>query len=1012
MSKKKEQSLRKKIVKTVISVVLIVGMIIGMYYANTLMIDNNRMVDNMTGANVKKINTNGVDASAYDLEYYKSDYESSEELAQAEDALDEQIASEGMVLLKNDGLLPLVNTDTPLSFFSVNSNTVMTKAGVMGGGSGNLKEECEESGLKVNDTLWDFYSGKTSDYGLGSGSVSFGDDEDFSINEVPLAEITADSGVVDSLQGTLPVYVLKRVAGEGRDMPRSMYNHANTPEDQQKSYIEPDSTELEILTYLNDHFDNILLVVNTNAAIELDWLSEFPHITAVLEAPSGLNQFAEIITGEENPSGRTVDTYVADASKSPAAQNFGDYQYYDEEGNATKYNYVTYQEGIYVGYRYYETRYEDVVMNTSNVGEYDYASEVCFPFGYGLSYTTFEWSNQAVNWNQDVCTLTVDVTNTGAVAGKDVVEVYAQSPYTDYDRANGVEKPSVELMGYAKTNKLEPGETQTVEVTFNKSQLKAYDYSGAKTYIFDAGTYYITAAKNAHEAVNNILTKKGFDETTGMTAAGNADFVAEYVPENTETDVTTYAKDDYSGKEITNQLDFAAGDATYLTRSDWNGTFPTNDGEVSDVISTWGNEINGTDKDGNPASYVYYKEISEDEIAALDSFDSLNDEDTSSFTEKPVYGKNNGLTLIDVRGLEYDDPLWDDLLDELDADDYYYTIGRSGYGIEGISSVDMPFAMDADTANGLIYGGTGKYYPNSMTLAQTWNQELAKEYGTMIGNEALEGGMNGWYAPSMNIHRTPYSGRNGEYFSEDPFLSGAVASNEILGCASKGVYAYIKHFAFNDQENHRGDRDGQYAIATWLNEQAAREIYLEPFELCMKAGNVEETYLADNGDGTYTEQTREIRACQAIMTAFNRVGNVWTGGCYPLITGIVRNEWDFDGLIITDNANTGVFMDGVQMIEAGADIKLTSADDSMRFDWDKNDLVQYHYAREVMHRTLYTIANSNAMQGMMHGMSFEHKVTTTEIVQKVVNIAFPILIVLLVLMTVLRFIPRKKKETM
>ena len=256
--------------------------------------------------------------------------------------------------------------------------------------------------------------------------------------------------------------------------------------------------------------------------------------------------------------------------------------------------------------------------------------------------------------------------------------------------------------------------------------------------------------------------------------------------------------------------------------------------------------------------------------------------------------------------------------------------------------------MDADTANGLLYGGTGKFYPNSMTLAQTWNQELAREYGVMLGNEAILGGTDGWYAPSMNIHRTPCSGRNGEYFSEDGFLSGAVASNEVLGIASKGVYAYIKHFAFNDQENHRGDTEGQYSIATWLNEQSAREIYLLPFEMCMKAGDVELNYLEAKGDGSYENATRDIRACQAVMTGFNRIGYTWTGGSYNLITGIVRNEWDFDGLIITDNANTGVFMDGYQMIESGADVKLTSQPESARFDFDKNN--KAHHKRNAARR--------------------------------------------------------------
>ena len=363
-----------------------------------------------------------------------------------------------------------------------------------------------------------------------------------------------------------------------------------------------------------------------------------------------------------------------------------------------------------------------------------------------------------------------------------------------------------------------------------------------------------------------------------------------------------------------------------------------------------------------------------------------------------------------MRGLDFDDPQWDDLLDELTYEDYYNTIGLSGYGIEYIDSIDMPFCTDADSANGLIYGGTGKYYPNSMTLAQTWNQELAREMGTMIGNEAIIGGMDGWYAPSMNIHRTPFSGRNGEYYSEDPYLSGAVASNQVYGAATKGVYAYIKHFAFNDQEDHRGDRDGQYGLATWLNEQSAREIYLKPFEMCMKLGDVELNYLEQKSDGTYENATRQIRACQAVMTAFNRIGYTWTGGSYNLLTGIARNEWAFNGMMITDNANTGVFMDGYQMIEAGGDIKLTYLADSARFDFDKNDTATYHYAREAMHRVLYTVANSKAMLGAMPGTEFVDEPSDTEKITMAVDIVCGILIALLAVTTVLRFVPRKKKQ--
>ncbi len=995
------------IIKTLISAILVVIMIAVIIATNTLMVENSRMVNNIMGFNQKTIDNSDVDTAGLDLTYNKPDY-TSEEISAAEDELSDSISSEGIVLLKNDEQVLPLSTDTVFSFFGVNAAKLSIGGGLLGGGS-SLKDVFDSESVKINSTLWQFYSsGDGSDYGLGTGSISYGDSEDFSINECPLSVLKGNGEVMESLKGTTPVYFLKRVAGEGRDMPRSMYNHADNPEDREKSYLEPDSTELEILSYLNDNFNQVLLVVNSNAALELDWLNDFPNIRSVIYAPDGLAALPGILTGTINPSGRTVDTFASDALASPAAQNIGDYTYYMEDGTATKYNYVSYKEGIYVGYKYYETRYEDVVLGQGNAGEYDYASEVCYPFGYGLSYTTFEWSNQQVNWNDSACTVTVDVTNTGDKSGKDVVEIYIQSPYTEYDMENDVEKASVQLVGYGKTEELQPGETETVAVTFDKEQLKAYDYTNAKTYILDAGEYYITAGKNAHDAINNILSAKGKTMADGMTYDGKGNLVATYVPDITETDTETYSVDSYSGEEITNQLDAAAGDITYLSRSDWQGTWPEHDGEAGPVISTWGNEINGTDAEGNPASYTYFKTIDSEGLAQLDSFDSLTPIDPESLQDEIVYNQKNNLTVIEMRGLSFDDPLWEDLLDQLTPDDYYNTIGISGYGIEFIDSVNMPFCKDADTAAGLIYGGTGKMFPNMMTLAQTWNQELALEYGTMIGNEAVLGGADGWYAPAMNIHRTPFSGRNGEYYSEDGFLSGTVASLEVYGAASKGMYTYIKHFAFNDQENHRGDRDGQFGLATWFNEQSAREIYLLPFEICMKVGNIELNYLAEKEDGTYENETREIPACQAVMTAFNRMGYTWTGGSYPLITGILRKEWAFNGLIITDNANTSLFMDCYQMIEAGADIKLTSLSDSARFNYDKNDAATYHYGREAMHRLLYTIANSKAMDGAMPGSVFKNKMLFTEKVKLGVNIGCGIGIALLVLITILRFLKRRK----
>ena len=991
----------RKVVGTTIRSILIVLFAVIIAAVNMILPNYARMADSMLGGINTKIDNSDVDTSGLDLEYNKADY-TKENIGEAEAALHQQIADEGTVLLSNEGILPMAK-DTEFSFFSVNSATVSASDSMLGGRK--LTQIFENAGVKINSTLMDFYTEQSKTYGLSSGSISFGDAEDFAINEVPLSVLQENTDVLDSAKNTVPVYFLKRVAGEGRDMPRSMYNHAESAEDKAKSYLEPDSTELEIISYLNDHFDNVILVTNSNAALELDWVKDYSNVKAVLSCTT-IESIPYILTGQVNPSGRTVDTFAADASKSPAAQNFGDYQYVDENGELTKYNYVTYEEGIYVGYKYYETRYEDVILNQGNAGDYDYTKEVVYPFGYGLSYTTFEWSDMQTTWSGDECTVTVDVENTGDMAGKDVVEIYAQSPYTEYDKANGVEKASVQLVAYGKTKELAPGEKETVSCTFSKEQLKAYDENNAKTYIFDAGDYYITAAKNAHDAINNIITVKAESAAEASAINGNTELVTIYTPENTDTDLTTYATDSYSGVEITNQLQDCKADVVYLSRSDWEGTFPTHDGEPGTQISTWGNEINGEDG----ASYTYVKEASPELITELDSFSSGTDIDPATLADTQiVYGADNGLKLIDLRGRDFDDPLWDDLLDELTADEIYNAIGVSGYGIEYIDSVEKPFNIDADTAAGLFYGGTGAMFPNAMTLAQTWNLELASEYGEMIGNEGLLGGADGWYAPSMNIHRTPYSGRNGEYYSEDAYLSGAVASREVYGAASKGMYTYIKHFAFNDQENHRGDRDGQFSVATWFNEQSARELYLVPFEMCMKAGDVTLNYVEKQEDGSYANASKQIRASQGVMTSFNRAGATWAGGDYGLITGILRNEWAFDGIVMTDNANTGVFMDGYQMTEAGADVKLTSLPASARYDFDKNDPATYYYARQAMHRVLYTIANSKSMNGAMPGSHIKDGLRTTEKIRLAIDVIFGLLILLEAYRIFRLFKPTQKK---
>ncbi|RHD77020.1 beta-glucosidase [Olsenella sp. AM30-3LB] len=964
-----------RVIKTILKSVLVVVLAVAMVGVNVMLPNSmiSRMVNNIAGYQQSwdnsKANTAGLD-----LDYYKADYDK-DSIGDAEKQLDRQIANEGYVLLKNDGNTMPFEQGTTFSFFGESvknltaTQSVLTQFTGAKGNSNQLKDSFESRGFEVNQTLMDFYTkGAGSKYTMGTGSINFGAAEDFRINECPLSELESADGVLDSTKDTVPVFVMRRVAGEGRDMPRSMYNHATSAEDKAKTYLEPDSTELEILQYINDNFDNGVVILNTASALNLGWLEQFPNIKSVLFVPStgryGTDSLADIFAGEVSPSGKTVDTFEANSLNSPAAQNYGDYQYIDSDGNLTGYSYVSYAEGIYVGYRYYETRYEDAVLGQGNAGDFDYDSEVVYPFGYGLSYTTFDWSNYQASWDGTTCTVSVDVTNTGDVADKDVVEVYAQSPYTDYDRANGVEKSAVQLVNYGKTKLLEPGETQTVSVTFDQDMLKAYDANGAKTYILDAGTYYVTAAHDSHDAVNNVLAAKGAN------VAGDASRVSTYVPSNTDVDTTTYATDAKSGAEITNLFDDAKGDVTYLTRADWEGTFPQHDGTpLEGDVSTWGAEINAVDENGNPVSYAWGKVASPELIDRLKGLDSGNPVSDATITDTPVYGQNNGISLIDLRGKDYNDPMWNQLLDELSAEDYRELVGHSGYGSNFVQSIGKPFNIDADTAAGLIYGGTGMMFCSPVVMAQTWNQDLASAYGAMIGNEANIGGTTGWYAPSMNIHRTPFTGRNGEYYSEDPVISGTVASLEIKGAAEKGVYSTIKHFALNDQENHRGDGGIEQGCATWSNEQAIREIYVKPFDICMHVGTVDENYVEQGADGSYSMATTKVDACQAIMSAFNRVGATWAGGNYALLTGLARNEWGFNGWIVTDSANSAApYMDSSQMIRAGGDSRLRSNENN--YQYDENNSAEYHYAREAIHHLLYVTANSKAMEGAMPGSAY------------------------------------------
>ena len=934
------------------------------------------------------------DTLGADVEYYKSDFNSASELYAYEEKKVAEIAEEGITLFENNGLLPL-DLGTKLSIFSHSSVDLVS--GGSGSGSGSfeltkdLKEGLENAGLDVNDTLWNFYkSGAGSKYKRGTGVINYGADLDWSINECPLEKITSDSAVMNSLDGTVAMFVLSRTGGEGGDEARDMAAFGGKAG---QHYLEPDETELEIISYLNDNFDDVILLVNCNNAIELGWISQYENISAVVNFPGagrtgtyGLGYMLTGIDGEGNeisPSGHLVDTWVYDNFSSPAMQNMGDFQF-----DGTNYYYVNYSEGIYVGYRYYETRYEDALLGRANVGDYDYESTVIYPFGYGLSYTKFQWSGFAMSAAdaKGNINISVTVTNVGERTGKDVVQIYGQAPYL-----GNVEKSSVLLVGFAKTGDLAPGASEVVTIKVNLKDLTSYDVAangGKGGYILDVGNYYITAASNAHEAINAIITAKDNAEACDVDyskmVAGKQDDSAYLATENmvgihvqNNYDSQTYSVAGEGLATIENQFgDASLADAKYLRRSDW--SMMDNNGlrygYISDIISRA--EIGGKQ---------FRAEASAELVAALKSFFSLNPNEGKEIVDV-TFGAEQKLDLIDLRGLPYDHPLWEQLLDQINYKELSKLIDECGYCSPEVKSMNKPKVNDLDgpaglndiIAHGSMPIGEGLQamtWPTQYMLACSWNVKLAEEMGRGIAEDGLYSKTAGWYGPGMNIHRTPFAGRNFEYYSEDAFLSGVLGKAEVNGAAQKGMYAFIKHFALNDQETHRDER----GLATFAEEQAIREIYLKPFEMTILDNTVEifynEAVKDENGNIVgYEKKTTTVPAATAVMTSFNRIGATWAGGHYYLITKVLRGEWGFNGFVLTDyevGSGKGAYMDTLQTLGAGGDGKLKTVGMDALFGFDVSKYPEYQgYARDAAHHILYTVVNSAGMNGFVHGVEF------------------------------------------
>lgn len=812
--------------------------------------------------------------------------------------LAKDVQSEAVTLLKND------DSNLPLSGKKVNVFGWGSTNPVYGGtGSGSMSKQyktvslldgMKQAGLKTNTELSKLYT----DYRKDRPEVGMFA-QDWTLPEVP-AKQYSDKLVSDAKDfSDEAVVVLTRVGGEGADLPTDMKakgitykNNSKDYDDFQKgeSFLQLSKTERDMIDLVTSNFKKVTLVYNGANTFQFDFLNDYPQIQSVVWCPpagqTGFSALGEVLAGETNPSGKTSDTFLKDLTKSVSYNNFGKFEYTNMADKAAKYKgftgddvtaipgFVNYSEGIYVGYKFYETASDEGLIN--------YDDTVAFPFGYGLSYTSFDQKLDSVKYKGGKVTVTATVTNTGDKAGKDVVEAYYNPPYTD----GGIEKASKNLAGFEKTKELQPGESQKVTVKFDDDDMASYDYKGAKAYVLEKGDYDISIQSDSHHVIDHkAITVK--------------DTVTYDSDSNTHNGDKTVA---------TNQFDDVAGDVTYLFRADHFANYK----EATAAPTNF--------KMSDKAKETFYNNSNYDPK----KFDKDSD-------KMPTTGAKNGLKLSDMYGKDYDDADWDKLLDQLTFDDMDNLIANGGYGTQAVKSVGKIQLTDADGPASLNnnFTGVGSIgFPASTAFACTWNKDLAKQFGEMIGDMAHDMHVAGWYAPAMNIHRNAFSGRTFEYFSEDSLLSGVMASSEISGAKSKGVYSFMKHFALNDQETKRTEM-----LCTWTNEQAMREIYLKPFEMSVKEGGA-----------------------QAVMSSFNYIGNTYAGADSALLQTVLRGEWGFKGFVLTDYFGGYGYQNADQEVRAGNDSMLATTKITNHIT-DKS-ATSVKAMRQAAHNILYTAANS------------------------------------------------------
>lgn len=817
----------------------------------------------------------------------------SEENVASATQLCEDIADEGIVLLDNDGTLPMAK-NSKLNVFGWAS----TNPCYGGTGSGALSdayptvtllEGLTNAGFELNTELSDFYTAYRADrpvVGMWAQDWTLPEPEasQYSDEMMENAKAFSDTAMV----------VITRVGGEGADLPTDVSQvtydagHSYNDFEPGEHYLQLSKTEKDMIDLVCKNFDKVVVVYNGANAMELGWVKDYSQIKSVIwcagTGQSGFNALGSILCGDVNPSGRTIDTFVYDLTQTPTANNFGNFNYTNmDEFKANSFGadtipaFVNYVEGIYVGYKFYETAAAE--------GLIDYDKTVVYPFGRGLSYTTFTQTLNSVTEADGTITVDVTVTNTGSASGKEVVEVYYNPPYTN----GGIEKASANLIGFAKTSELAPGASENVTVTFKAEDMASYDTYGKGCYVLEKGDYVISINADSH----TVLDSKVYNVASDIVYDAS---------NKRESDVEV----------ADNKFDFAEGNVTYLSRADGFANYAEATAAPADfelpaqAKATFYNNSNWNPEDFNNA----------DDVA-------------------PTTGAKNGLKLKDMVGVDYNDAQWDAFLDQLTVSDMDSLIALGGFQSVAVSSIGKVQAIDCDgpasiNNNFTKQGSIG--FPSAVMIAATWNTDLAHDFGTSIGKMADDMNVSGWYAPAMNIHRSAFAGRNFEYYSEDGVLSGAMAANAIMGSQEQGVYAFMKHFALNDQETNRTSM-----LCTWSTEQAIREIYLKPFEKCIKDAD-----------------------CHAVMSAFNYIGTTYAGSCPELLIDVLRGEWGFVGMVLTDYYGVYGYQDADRLIRNGGDFCLVNYDTETNHLTDTTSATALVSARQACKNILYTVANSRA----------------------------------------------------